>query len=106
MTSLIQKTSWPSLVGYSIVHSSLLVQPRFSPFCHTTEANIHREMTKCRDAVRDQNWPLLRMLTQGVAAKAKRVAEVGRMAADQAHEPWKKKTITAAVTRLENGNHS
>ena len=63
-------------------------------------------MTRCRDAVRDQNWSLLRTLTQGVAAKAKRVAEVGRMAADQAHEPWKKKATTAAVTRLENGSYS
>lgn len=62
-------------------------------------------MTKCRDAVRDKNWTLLRVLTQGVAAKAKRVAEVGRMAADHAREPWKKNTITATVTRLENGNH-
>ena len=59
-------------------------------------------MTKCRDAVRDENWPLLKMLTQGIAAKAKRVADIGRMATDQAQEPRKKTALTAAVTRLEN----
>lgn len=63
-------------------------------------------MTKCRDAVRDKNWPLLGMLTQGIAAKAKRVAEVGKMAAEQAQEPWKKNAIAVAVTRLENGYYS
>lgn len=69
------------------------------------EDNIHQDMTKCRDAVRDKNWPLLGMLTQGIAAKAKRVAEVGKMAAEQAQEPWKKNAIIVAVTRLENCNY-
>ena len=68
-----------------------------------TEANIHQDMTKCRDAVKDKNWPLMRMLVQGVAAKAKRVAEVGRLAVEQAQEPGKKAAITAAVARLEHG---
>ena len=40
---------------------------------------------------------------QGIAAKAKRVAEIGKMAADQAKEPRKKERITAAVRRLEKG---
>ena len=60
-------------------------------------------MTKCRDAVRAQNWPQLKVLTQGVAAKARRVADIGKMAADQATEPWKRDAISAARTRLENG---
>ena len=45
----------------------------------------------------------MKMLVQGVAAKAKRVAEVGRLAVEQAQEPGKKAAITAAVARLEHG---
>ena len=63
-------------------------------------------MTKCRDAVRDEDWTLLRLLTQGLAAKANRVVAIGKMAAGQAQEPWKKRAITAAGTRLENGGFS
>ena len=67
------------------------------------EANIHQDMTKCRDAVRGGSWPLLRSLVQGVAAKARRVADIGRMAADQATEPWKREAISSARARLERG---
>ena len=63
-------------------------------------------MTKCRDAVRGQNWPQLRTLVQGVAAKARRVVDIGKMAADQATEPWKKEAVSVAGTRLENGRIS
>lgn len=45
----------------------------------------------------------MKVLVQGIAAKAKRVAEIGKMAADQAKEPRKKERITAAVRRLEKG---
>ena len=68
-----------------------------------TEANIYQDMTKCRDAIKNKNWSVLKVLVQGIAAKAKRVAEIGKMAADQAKEPRKKERITAAVRRLEKG---
>ena len=61
-------------------------------------------MTKCRDAVRVQDWALLTCLTQGMAAKANRVVDIGRMAGNQAQEPRKKKAIAATATRLENGS--
>ena len=60
-------------------------------------------MTKCRDAVRAQSWPQLRTLVQGVAAKARRVVDIGKMAAEQVTETWKKEAISVAGTRLENG---
>ena len=72
-------------------------------FSADTEAKIHQDMTKCRDAVRARDWPLLRTLVQGVAAKAKRAADIGKMAADQATESWRREAISAAGTRLENG---
>ena len=43
---------------------------------------------------------------QRIAAKAKRVAEIASMAADQAKEPQRKWIISTAVKRLENGELS
>lgn len=89
----------------SLKHHNSLSPPSIIIRSQPAEANIHQDMVKCRDAVRDGNWPLLRMLTQGVAAKAKRVADIGRIAADQVQEPWKKKALAVAGTKLENGMH-
>ena len=86
-----------------MAHTSNLTTVRVWLFIVCVEANIHQDMTKCRDAVRAQNWPQLKVLTQGVAAKARRVADIGKMAADQATECWKRDAISAARTRLENG---
>ena len=70
---------------------------------YDAEANIHQDMTQCRDAVRGKNWQLVRSLAHGVAAKARRVADIGKMAAEQAPEPWKKEAIASAVGKLEQG---
>ena len=63
-------------------------------------------MTGCRDAISAKNWPALRSLVQRIAAKAKRVAEIAGMAADQAKEPQRKWVISTAVKRLNNGELS
>ena len=67
------------------------------------EENIRQDMEKCRTAIQNGNWSELSGIVQGVAAKARRVMEVGRTAVQNASDPTYKATLSAAVHRLEKG---
>ena len=60
-------------------------------------------MAKCRDAVQNENWAELVEIVHGIAAKARRVVEVGRMAAGNTSDPSCKRSLEGAVKRLERG---
>ena len=60
-------------------------------------------MARCRDAVQNENWAELAGIVHGIAAKARRVVEVGRAAVRNARDPSYKSTLESAVKRLERG---
>ena len=60
-------------------------------------------MAKCRDAVFGGKWAELAGIVHGIAAKAKRVAEVGRAQVEAATEPRHQRSLDGAVKRLERG---
>ena len=69
----------------------------------TTEVNIHEDMARCRDAVHSGKWAELAGIVHGIAAKTRRVAEVGRAQVDAATEPRQRSSLDGAVKRLERG---
>ena len=68
-----------------------------------TEANIQQDMAKCRDAIQSGNWVELNGIVQGIAAKARRILEVGQTAVKNATDHSYKNTLFKAVHRLEKG---
>lgn len=69
----------------------------------STEANIQQDMAKCRDAIQSGNWVELNGIVQGIAAKARRILEVGQTAVKNASDDSYKNTLSKAVHRLEKG---
>ena len=60
-------------------------------------------MARCRDAIQSENWAELAGIVHGIAAKARRVVEVGRAAIGNARDPSYKSALQSAVKRLERG---
>lgn len=60
-------------------------------------------MEKCRIAIQKGNWSELNGIVQGIAAKARRVMEVGKTAVQNASDHTYKATLSSAVHRLEKG---
>ena len=60
-------------------------------------------MEKCRDAIQNGKWAELIGIVQGIAAKARRIVEVGKAAAENASDQSYKDALTRAVESLERG---
>ena len=62
-------------------------------------------MAKCRDIIQDGRWTELVGLVQGIAAKARRIVEVGKAATENASDQGYKAALSKAVENLERGTH-
>lgn len=60
-------------------------------------------MEKCHDAIQNGKWAELIGIVQGIAAKARRIVEVGKAAAENASDQSYKAALTKAVESLEKG---
>lgn len=60
-------------------------------------------MAKCRDAIQSGKWDELIGIVQGIAAKARRIVEVGKAAAENASDQTYKAALNKAVESLERG---
>ncbi len=58
-------------------------------------------MNKCRQAINDRNWEELLSISQSIAAKGKRVVEVGRITVESIRDTLHKTMITEALNNLE-----
>ena len=65
------------------------------------EANIADEMTKCRQAINEKNWVGLLSVAQSIAAKGRRLVEVGKVTVETISDPLQKTMITEALNDLE-----
>ena len=61
-------------------------------------------MGQCREAIQKGRWVELAEIVHGIAANAQRVVEVARTHMDaNTADPRYKKTLEAAVSRMERG---
>lgn len=68
------------------------------------EANIFGEISKCREAINSKNWSVANAIAQSIAAKGKRLIEVGTALLESAaHDPTKKTAIQNGLDNLDKG---
>lgn len=65
------------------------------------EANIAGEMIKCRKAINEKDWESMKTVVQSIAAKGRRLTEVGRATLESIHDPSKKAEVTEALSDLD-----
>lgn len=60
-------------------------------------------MDKCRDCIQNGRWDELIGLVQGIAAKSRRIIEVGKTTIENASDPSYKRALSKAVESLDRG---
>ncbi len=58
-------------------------------------------MTKCRQAINDKKWEELKQVAGSIAAKGRRLIEVGGASLETIKDPLKKQMVTEALNDLE-----
>ena len=62
-------------------------------------------MAKCRDSIENGRWDELIELVQGIAAKSRRIVEVGKTTIENASDSGYKKALSKEVESLERGDY-
>lgn len=63
-------------------------------------------MAKCREAIQNGKWDELIGLVQGIAAKSRRIVEVGKATVESTSDESYKNALSKAVDSLERGTQT